>query len=66
MRKLMIATLLIGAIACSDPETKATDAAGNETHYSDDSTLNSPRGTMSSDSTGGAGLDTSHSDTTNR
>lgn len=61
-----MATLLISAVACSDPETKATNAAGNETQYEGDSTLNSPPGTMSTDTANGAGLDTSHPDTTHR
>ena len=66
MKKLLVAALLTGAIACNNPEDSATGATADSTQSGDNNTLNTPPGGTSADTSGGMMMDTSHTDTTHR
>ena len=64
MRKLLMAVLLLGAVACNNPEEKATTTQGDTSAgYQDEHTLNTPPGGTSPDTSGATRMDSAHLDT---
>lgn len=67
MRKLLITTLFIGAVSCTNPEDGASGTpVGNSGNSGGDQVTNSPPGVNSPDTAGGTRLDTSMKNSTRK
>ncbi len=57
MKKLLVATFLLSAFACQNPEDKATHTNDTVIPYQEGRALNTPAGVNSPDTTSTPGMD---------